>query len=60
MRAAGRLATPVAAALTMTLAVAAAALAASNPETDKSLGPSERKTFSIFAFQAITVFVKKG
>lgn len=40
MRAARRLATPVAAALTMTLAVAAAALAASNPETDKSLGPS--------------------
>jgi len=40
MRAARRFAVPVAAALVLTLAVASAALAASNPETDKSLGPS--------------------
>lgn len=40
MRVARRLTTPALAMLALSLAVAAAALAASKPETDKSLGPS--------------------
>ena len=40
MRAARRVAVPVAAAMILAFVVASAALAASNPETDKSLGPS--------------------
>jgi len=59
MRAARRFAVPLAGALVVAASAVSVALTASNPETDKS-EEFEGKTFTMFAFQAATVFVKKG